>query len=83
MPLRLMTIAEDDTIYVNVKREGHWISQVFQFSIPIVRQPARLHVTSIPGLRMVGLVLHIDTNELYLMDLLTGEELPSIAIHHH
>ncbi|KAH8674483.1 sterol-sensing domain of SREBP cleavage-activation-domain-containing protein [Tricladium varicosporioides] len=71
-PLRLITISEDEKISITVKREDYWASQALQFSIPILRSPARLRFTVVPHLRMVGLVLNEDTDELHLIDFLSG-----------
>jgi hypothetical protein len=72
MPLRLITISEDNRIYITAKRENCWNSHAFDFSVPILNQPSRLRFTIIPDLRMVVLVLNIDTYQLYLIDLLSG-----------
>ncbi|KAF4628935.1 hypothetical protein G7Y89_g9211 [Cudoniella acicularis] len=72
MPLRLITISEDEKINITVKREDCWTSQALQFSIPILKSPARLKFTVIPNLRMVGLVLNEDTHQLHLIDFLSG-----------
>jgi hypothetical protein len=72
MPLRLITISEDNKIYVTAKREDCWTSHAFDFSVPILNQPSRLRFTIIPDLRMVALVSNIETGQLYLIDLLSG-----------
>jgi WD40 repeat protein len=72
MPLRLITIGEDNRIYVTARRENCWTSQAVDFSVPVLSQPSRLRFTIIPDLRMVALVLNIDTCQLYLIDLLSG-----------
>jgi hypothetical protein len=72
MPLRLITISEDNRIYVTAKREDCWTSRAFDFSVPILNQPSCLRFTIIPDLRMVALVLNIDTCRLFLIDLLSG-----------
>jgi hypothetical protein len=72
LPLRLITISEGEKINITVKRDHSWTSQVLQFSIPILKSPARLRFTVIPDLRMVGLVLNVDTHQLHLIDFLSG-----------
>ena len=73
LPLRLITLSEGEKINITVKREHSWTSQVLQFSIPILKSPARLRFTVIPDLRMVGLVLNVDAHQLHLIDFLSGE----------
>jgi hypothetical protein len=73
LPLRLITLSEGEKINITVKREHSWTSQVLHFSIPILKSPARLRFTVIPDLRMVGLVLNMDTHQLHLIDFLSGE----------
>jgi len=75
MPLRLITISEENKIYVTAKREDCWTSHAFDFSVPILNQPSRLRFTIIPDLRMVALVSNIETWQLYLIDLLSGQYL--------
>jgi hypothetical protein len=72
MPLRLITVGKDNVVYVTVRREDCWTSHALTFSVPILNQPSKLRVTIIPDLRMVALVLRIDTGKLYLIDLLSG-----------
>jgi hypothetical protein len=72
MPLRLITVGEDNRIYVTARREDCWTSQAVDFSVPVLSQSSRLRFTIIPDLRMVALVLNIDTCQLYLIDLLSG-----------
>ncbi|KAE8443978.1 hypothetical protein EG329_001202 [Mollisiaceae sp. DMI_Dod_QoI] len=72
MPLRLITISKDEKINITVKREGSWTSQALHFSIPILKSPARLRFSIIPDLRMIGLVLNVDTHQLHLIDFLSG-----------
>jgi WD40 repeat protein len=72
MPLRLITVSKDNVVYVTARREDRWTSHALNFSVPILSQPSKLRVTIIPDLRMVALVLRIDTGKLYLIDLLSG-----------
>jgi len=72
MPLRLITISEDNRVYITAKRGDCWTSQVVDFSMPVLSQPSRLRFTIIPDLRMVVLVWNTDTRQLYLIDLLLG-----------
>lgn len=72
MPLKLITVSEDNKIYITARRGDLWTSQVVHFSVPLLNQPSRLRFTIIPDLRMVALVLNMDTSQLHLIDLLSG-----------
>lgn len=72
IPLRLITITEDDEIYFTVKREDCWVSQALHIPLTIVPQPSRLIYTTIPNLKMVGLAFGTTTNQLHLIDFLSG-----------
>ena len=73
VPLRLISVTENDEIYSTVKRDGCWVSQLVQIQVPILQQPTRLRITTLPGVRMVGLAFELDTSQLYLIDFLSGQ----------
>ena len=71
-PLRLISVTEDDEIYITVKRENGWMSQTLHIPLTTLQQPARLRFTVIPDLKMVGLAFNMDTSQLYIIDFLSG-----------
>jgi Sterol-sensing domain of SREBP cleavage-activation len=72
MPLRVITISEDNRIYVSARRENCWTTQALDFSAPIFSEPSCLRYTIVPDLSMVALVSNVDTCQLHLIDLLSG-----------
>lgn len=71
-PLRLISVTEDDEIYITVNRENGWMSQALHIPLTSVQQPSRLRFTVIPDLKMVGLAFNMVTSQLYLIDFLSG-----------
>lgn len=71
-PLRLISVTEDDEIYMTVKRENGWMSQALHTPLTSSQQLARLRFTVIPDLKMVGLAFNTGTSQLYLIDFLSG-----------
>jgi hypothetical protein len=72
MPLRVITISEDNKIYISARRDNYWTTQNLEFSIPTLSVPSRLHLTVVPGLSMIGLAFNLNTGQLHLTDLLSG-----------
>lgn len=69
---RLMSVTDDDDIYITVRRDGRWLTQPLNLSTLFLPQPSHVRLTPLPDLGMIGMAFDSYTSQLYLIDFLTG-----------